>query len=80
MRDDEREVQLFFAGSSQDFRRVGYGGPNISAVYGPPLGTPPTHPHPAQISPPDSPPGSLLGGQQGGCNPITTRREIDTKG
>ena len=26
MRDDEREVQLFFAGSGQDFRRVGYGG------------------------------------------------------
>ena len=26
MRDDEREVQLFFAGSGQDFRRVGYEG------------------------------------------------------
>ena len=26
MRDDGREVQLFFAGSGQDFRRVGYGG------------------------------------------------------
>ena len=26
MRDDEREVQLFFAGSGQDFRRIGYGG------------------------------------------------------
>ena len=26
MRDDEREIQLFFAGSGQDFRRVGSGG------------------------------------------------------
>ena len=26
MRDDEREVQLFFAGTGQDFRRVGDGG------------------------------------------------------